>query len=65
MNEVQIGNQPKIGKYKYQIEFETIETNVQGIVESITNTLQSHLAGSLAKAPKITFSIFEEDQKIK
>jgi len=51
----------KIGKYKYQIEFETIEQNVPTIVEVITDTFRQHLAGSLTQAPTIVFSVYEED----
>ena len=45
----------EIKKYKYLIEFETIEENVKTIVEVITKTLEENLKGSLTAIPKITF----------
>jgi len=51
----------EIKKYKYLIEFETIEENVKTIVEVITKTLEENLKGSLTAIPKITFSVYEKE----
>jgi hypothetical protein len=54
-------NKFKVSKFKYSIEFETIEQNVPEIVKVITKVLEENLAGSLTKTPLITFSTYEKD----
>jgi hypothetical protein len=61
MNNQEKAPTTEIKKYRYSIEFETIEQNVVVIAETITKTLEQNLSGSLVGVPLITFSTFEKE----